>query len=531
MDVEQLYDEAVAAAAEAGPDDIADAEQHQHLTQRAYAAWCILRDSVPRLDDENLRGEIAWQVARRLRPGEAVVDGVRRWLPDNWLADRLKRDANDKLVTNPWNCFVLLDGHSDVRGTVRFNEFTKQVEVSGGPLAARSRDDIDDIVTSAQDWIYGIEGVTMNVADIGRRLVAVALKNSYDPIRDYLLGLRWDGVPRIMASGGWLKKYGGARAETPTFVAQVGRKFLLSCVARALEPGAKVDTVLCLEGVQGLKKTSMLEVLGGPFYADAAIALGDKDSKMMAGSAWILELPDMASFKRSDKNAMKAFMTTRNDKFRAPFGRAIKSFPRRCVFGTTTNDQEIFDDETGNRRYLTVFLEGVGGKIDIFNLIRDRDQLWAEAVHIYMSSAGCPACAASREVVWAQSPRCDEHSWWPDSSMAASAALENKERDDLDVWAPVVIDWLDRPFARDPMSGAEIMSELLPITTTNVLIHAIGKPLDRLGHHDKQRVGKILRKEGWKPDKGHRGQRVYTREAVDKNPLPASPPPKLSVAK
>ncbi len=299
-----MFDEAVAASSEAGPDDFIDAEWYQHLTQRAYFAWCILRDSVPGIVDEDVRSEIAWEVARRLRPGEAVVDGVRRWLPNSWLKERLRRDDNGKLIANPWNCFLMLEGHPDVRGTIRFNEFSKQIEVGGGKLAERSKDDVDDIVTAAQDWIYNTEGVTMNVNDIGRRLVAVALKNSYDPIHDYLLGLRWDGVPRVMTSGGWLAVYAGAEAESPGFVAQVGRKFLLSCVARGINPGAKVDTILCLEGLQGLKKSSMLNVLGGDFYADSTIVLGDKDSKMMAGSSWIFELPDMAGLKRADKNAM-----------------------------------------------------------------------------------------------------------------------------------------------------------------------------------------------------------------------------------
>jgi predicted P-loop ATPase len=239
----------------------------------------------------------------------------------------------------------------------------------------------------------------------------------------------------------------------------------------------------------------------------------------------------MASFKRSEKNAMKAFITTRVDKFRAPFGRSIKPFPRRCVFGTTTNDHEIFDDETGNRRFLTVYCEGIGGKIDLIGLIRDRDQLWAEAVHIYMSSVGCSACASSKEVVWAQAPRCDEHSWWPNASMAASASVENQERDDLDVWAPVVLDWVERPFAKDPMTGAENQNSALPITTTNILVHAIGKQLDRLDHWDKIRVGKILGKSGWKADKIHRGQRIYKRGSETTNPISPTPKPKLSIAK
>lgn len=524
---DEMYDAAVAVEAEAGPDDIEAAEQHQHTTKLAVAAYFILVESVPRLVDDDVRAEIAWEIARHLRPGEPVVHGVRRWLPDSWKKE-LKRDANDRLVVNPMNAYLLLRNHPDVRGTIRFNEFSKQIEISGGPLA-RKNDDIEEYVTSAQDWIYATEGVVMNRTDLGYRIQTVAFENAYDPIRDYLLGLKWDGVSRVMADGGWLVKYAGARADgASNFVAKVGRKYLIGAVARGLVPGAKVDNVLLLEGDQGLKKSSLFEALGGPFYIDTSVVLGDKDSKMTAGSAWIAELPDMASNKRSEKNMMKAFFTTRVDKYRPPFGRAVKAFPRRCVWGTTSNDYEVFDDETGNRRYLSVTCRGVDGKIDVAGLLRDRDQLWAEAVAIYLAAEQCPNCAKSKDTVWAQAPRCDEHSWWPDRSMALAVEEQNNMRDDTDVWSPVVFEWLDNPMKNDV--GIEQAAERVEVTTTNVLQYAIGKDIESCNHNDKIRVGKILRKAGWVPGKPHRGQRPYVRKE-DFDSLPSPPSPKLRVVK
>ena len=75
------------------------------------------------------------------------------------------------------------------------------------------------------------------------------LEHSFDPIREYLDGLKWDGVPRL---DGWLTRYCGA-ADTPLNRA-FGRKTLLAAVRRVREPGCKFDFMLVLEGPQGQGK-------------------------------------------------------------------------------------------------------------------------------------------------------------------------------------------------------------------------------------------------------------------------------------
>jgi len=76
----------------------------------------------------------------------------------------------------------------------------------------------------------------------------VAHRNLFHPVREYLEGLAWDGVPRAER---WLEDYCAvvpASSEHAGLVRSVAKKWLLSCVARAMKPGCKVDTMLILEG-------------------------------------------------------------------------------------------------------------------------------------------------------------------------------------------------------------------------------------------------------------------------------------------
>jgi putative DNA primase/helicase len=89
-------------------------------------------------------------------------------------------------------------------------------------------------------------------------LVTESLDHVFDPVRDYLDGLVWDGVPRIDR---WLVDY--CRAADAPLVRAFARKVLLAAVRRVRQPGCKFDFILVLEGPQGIGKSSLLRILAG----------------------------------------------------------------------------------------------------------------------------------------------------------------------------------------------------------------------------------------------------------------------------
>lgn len=193
----------------------------------------------------------------------------------------------------------------------------------------------------------------------------------YNPVNEFLDELTWDGKKRIDT---WLIDYLGV--DDVAFNRAVSKLVLLAAVRRARKPGSKFDQVLILEGPQGSGKSSALQILGGEWHSDADLGrVETKEASIALQGCWIFELGEMTAMNRAEVEGLKAFLSRNVDRYRAPFERALKSVPRRCIFVGTTNSDAYLRDTTGNRRFWPVR----SNNIDLEKLAADRDQLWAEA--------------------------------------------------------------------------------------------------------------------------------------------------------
>src|SRR5262249_13232459 len=150
-----------------------------------------------------------------------------------------------------------------------------------------------------------------------------------------------------------------------------------------------------------------------------------------------IDWPELASFQRAEVRTVKAFVTTRTDSYRAPYGRGILHTSRQCALVGSTNDEHYLPDHTGNRRYLCVPAK----RIDFASLMIDRDHIWAEAVATYLAESACPACRASEDTVAGQRPRCAAHRWWFDKGEEREAAEVAEAREEEAPFASIILAW------------------------------------------------------------------------------------------
>ncbi|MCX5478029.1 toprim domain-containing protein [Kaistia geumhonensis] len=396
--------------------------------------------------------------------------------------NRLRQDLVGTPERNEANVIIALTSDVAFAGVLAFDDFSQEIVVrqplpwdtATGPFP-RPWEDADDVRTA--EWLQ-LRGVNVAPLVVGRAVGAVAREHRIHPVRDWLEHLRWDGTPRIET---WTSTYLGA-APTP-FHHTVGALWLISAVARIFRPGVKADHMLILEGPQGARKSTAIKVLAGEdWFTDELPELGSKDAAIHMQGVWIVEIAELDAIGRAEVSRIKAFLTRTTDRFRPPYGRYTVEVPRQCVFAGTVNPDTYLRDETGNRRFWPLRC----GTIDIAALARDRDQIWAEAVHRFREGA-----------IW----------WIDDPAILAEATAAQEARYQADAWDARIDRWLThdtRSVNRGHAGYEDWQNEeferpeaIRDVSVGEILEGALGIEPAKWTKGDQMRVGAWLKSRDW----------------------------------
>jgi len=387
--------------------------------------------------------------------------------------------APKRLVANVLHVLSL---HPDWQGVLAWDAFglavvTRQrppMRTQDAPAMYEPGDWTDEDSARTVAWFASVVGFEPATMHVDQAVGVAARKTIVHPVRDWLLSLAWDGTPR-------LDEFAARYLGTPPspYAAAVGRRWLIAAVARVFEPGCKVDSLLGLEGVQGIGKSSALRLLAGAhWFADTGVELGSKDSYQALRRKWIYEFAELASIRGREVERVKSFLSSQVDTYRASYGRRTQDHPRQVVFAGSTNDEHYLADPSGSRRFWPLRCRAV----DLGALARDRDQLWAEARTAYQ--AGEP--------------------WHLDTpELRALAAAEQQEREERDDWIDLVRRWLAEPTRPTSPELRDREREFVRleagITTADVLLGALGFVPERITPAATKRVGHVLRALGFSP--------------------------------
>ncbi|MQT96586.1 virulence-associated E family protein [Pseudomonas helleri] len=427
--------------------------------------------------------EIKWTDFNDLHCAEGL-DAVRRQVlsvvrppaAGGWK-DQLARTENGSLIAHMQNVELILGNDERWAGVISFSAFSsKIVKLRTPPYGGGTGDwgDIDDI--RVMKWLAQQYNLRVKASSVIEAVSVVAHDNSFHPVRNYLNKLEWDRVPRLDT---WLNKVMGVTQSG--YSAKVGKRWMISAVARVMRPGCKADSVMILEGGQGEGKSTAMSILGGDWFMDTPFALGDKDGFQAIRGKWIIELGELDSFNKAESTKAKQFFSASTDTYRESYGRRTNDVPRQCVFVGTTNQDEYLKDATGNRRYWPVACT----KVDLEQLREIRDQLWAEAMFCY--EAG--------EI------------WWVNRDETAMFSEAQDERFVVDEWEGPILTWLEESQIGETTSGSEVLASALKLDFGHW-----GKP-------EQMRVGAIMHRLGWRrvrlPALAKSGQRPWAYKKPD----------------
>lgn len=421
--------------------------------------------------------EIKWTDFNDLHCAEGL-DAVRRQVlavvkppaAGGWK-DQLARTENGSLIAHMQNVELILGNDERWAGVIAFSAFSsKIVKLRTPPYGGGTGDwgDIDDI--RVMKWLAQQYNLRVKASSVIEAVSVVAHDHAFHPVRNYLNKLEWDRVPRLDT---WLNTVMGVAQSG--YSAKVGKRWMISAVARVMRPGCKADSVMILEGGQGEGKSTAMSILGGDWFMDTPFALGDKDGFQAIRGKWIIELGELDSFNKAESTKAKQFFSASTDTYRESYGRRTNDVPRQCVFVGTTNQDEYLKDATGNRRYWPVACT----KVDLEQLREIRDQLWAEAMFCY--EAG--------EI------------WWVNRDETAMFSEAQDERFVVDEWEGPILNWLEESQIGETTSGSEVLASALKLDFGHW-----GKP-------EQMRVGAIMHRLGWRrvrlPALAKSGQRPW----------------------
>lgn len=391
--------------------------------------------------------------------------------------------SDDDLITNGKghlvpclaNAVAVLGRAEKTKDAFRYNELTGNIEYRGKagwrPLA-------DADIPVLQLWLQRSAMPRITRADVEQAILVRGYAHKYHPIREWMDGLQWDGVPRVNT---WLHTYLGATSDEYTHL--VGRLFLIGMVARIQQPGCKMDNMLILEGPQGAGKSSALGILAREeYFSDGLADIGSKDASLAMRGRWLIEIAELAASSKAEAEHLKAFVSRNTERYRPPFGRLEVSEPRQCVLAGTTNVGTYLKDASGARRFWPVMV----GHIDLEGLERDRNQLFAEALHLYQSGAV----------------------WWPTAEQQQALFMpEQDARFETDPWESYVVQYLKEASEAAATEGKECRVTVADVATCR----GINLEVSRTTTRENRRIVAILQRLGWEQKRD-----MYARYYVKK---------------
>ncbi|MGL5752402.1 MAG: VapE domain-containing protein, partial [Paraclostridium sp.] len=309
------------------------------------------------------------------------IENINEAYDDTWM-ESLEVDKKGYYKPSVKNIVLILENDINLKNKIKFDEFSEtimkcnKINKKDGNIHTVWDDYDDSNLRYYLEKNYGIYAPVKTDDAIS----TVAKNKAFHPIRDYINSTTWDQVNRIDTL---LVDYLGS--EDSEYARAVIRKAMVAAIARVFEPGIKFDYMPVLVGPQGVGKSHILSLIGKSWYSDSFNTVLGKEAYEQLQGCWIIEMAELSAIRKAEAEAVKHFISKREDVYRAAYGRRVTKHKRQCIFFGTTNDIEFLKDKTGNRRYWPIVVAKQKPTKNMFKQLNKEEinQLWAEAKYLY----------------------------------------------------------------------------------------------------------------------------------------------------
>ncbi len=300
-------------------------------------------------------------------------------MPDGELPDKGERGAYKGTIAN----LKALFNYYNI--TCRYDNIGKSQRV----FFASNEQDHDLTESGNYAWLSSLVSLNNMPQSCINLLPALMIENTINPVLDFVAREKQSQRDYFREVADTLI----VNKDDERYRDLALRTWLYQCVAAAdsakrakVNGSAKFELVLVLQGAQGLGKTTWFKSLV-PDHLQAYVATGehldpdDTNSLRRCLSTWICELGELdATFRKSDIERLKAFLSQTEDKIRLPYDRAISNYKRRTSFCGSVNPEQFLVDRTGNRRFLPIAVTKINRLPDNEDFLKG---FWAQIWHEY----------------------------------------------------------------------------------------------------------------------------------------------------
>lgn len=265
----------------------------------------------------------------------------------------------------------------DSLGTkARHNLMDHRVYLEGKNFLSTGEERLNTQLSQVRSWA---QQHRMPLETVKEQLVMLAEKDEYHPFKEYVEATTWDGTVRLTQVLETIQVAPDKRRMRDLLVT----RWLLSIVASVWGYGNRPPRgVLTFTGQQQQGKTTWLYYLvpRGMYHQGLILRPDQRDSATKGLRFLVVEIGEIGTtFKRSDIEALKAYIGQREDVYRLSYAHDESIWKRRTVFAASANNQELLHDQTGNTRWWV--LETLGFDLNAMESLWEGSglqQFWAE---------------------------------------------------------------------------------------------------------------------------------------------------------
>jgi len=257
---------------------------------------------------------------------------------------------------------------------LRFNEITRSIELN-----------TQDINDKDYNSFYIQAKKMLGKGVIKSDLVSIIESDeidSYNPFIEFLESLpKNENVGYIQELLNCLELDNSENEDYTHLINDFITKWLVSIIASMNGTYSIMCLVLC--GAQGRGKTEffrgLLPKAMKKYYAESKLDEGKDDYVLMTKKLIILD-DEFGGKSKQDAKKFKDLISKQTFTLRRPYGRISEDLPRYAVLCGTSNEDEVINDPTGNRRIIPVNIKGFN--LDRFKAI-NKVALWSEIYDLY----------------------------------------------------------------------------------------------------------------------------------------------------